>query len=125
MILDTNAVSHLLDGDKNLAELLSVARSHHLPLVVVGEYLFGLRNASKGSRLQSLFRKLEAESEILYPNRQTADAYASIRLELKQLGSPIPESDLWIAALARQHNLEIASQDRHFNLVTGVKRLGW
>lgn len=125
MILDTNAVSHLLDGDKDLGELLSDARHHHLPLVVVGEYLFGLRNATKGNRLQSLFRKLEAESNILYPDRQTADAYASIRFELKQLGSPIPESDLWIAALARQHDLEIASQDQHFDHVPGVKRLGW
>jgi tRNA(fMet)-specific endonuclease VapC len=95
MILDTNAVSHLLDGDKYLGEILSVARSHHLPLVVVGEYLFGLRNATKGTRLQSLFRRLEAESEILFPDRQTADSYALIRFELKQLGRPIPEGDIW------------------------------
>ncbi len=125
MILDTNAVSSLLEGDEVLGELLAIARRHHLPLVVVAEYLYGLRNATKGNRLKSLFRKLESESEILIPDRQTADSYASIRFELKQLGRPIPESDIWIAALARQHNLEVVSQDQHFDLVLGLKRLGW
>ena len=40
-------------------------------------------------------------------------------------GQPIPENDLWIAALARQHRLPILSNDAHFDQVSGVKRLGW
>ncbi len=125
MILDTNAISSLFDGDESLSRLLSRGNSHHLPLVVIAEYLYGLRRSRLGNRLQSLFRKLESDSEILYPDRQTADWYASIHYELKQLGRPIPESDLWIAALARQHDLEIVSQDQHFDLVPNLNRLSW
>jgi tRNA(fMet)-specific endonuclease VapC len=81
--------------------------------------------SNKEQRLASLFRRLEADSEVLVPDRETASIYATIRFELKQLGRPIPESDIWIAALARQHELEIVSNDAHFDLVEGVRRIGW
>jgi len=42
MILDTNAVSALLDGDKDLGRVLDKVQRFHLPLLVVGEFLFGL-----------------------------------------------------------------------------------
>jgi len=58
-------------------------------------------------------------------DRGTADEYAEIRSELKRAGRPIPGNDLWIAALARQHALPLLSRDRHFDLVPGLKRVGW
>lgn len=100
MILDTNAISALLDGDQRINEVLGNDSRHHLPLGVVGEYLFGLLSSKYGNRLESLFRKLEADSKILCPDRQTAEWYARIRYELKKRGRPIPEGYLWIAASA-------------------------
>jgi tRNA(fMet)-specific endonuclease VapC len=125
VILDTNAVSALLSGDKNIGEAVSGSELHQLPLPVVGEYQYGMMVSNKERRLASLFRRLEADSEVLVPDRETASIYATIRYELKQLGRPIPESDIWIAALARQHELEIVSNDAHFDLVEGVRRIGW
>lgn len=125
MILDTNAVSASLGGDKSIADVLRVSSRHHLPLPVIGEYSFGLLALPGQRRYADLFRRLEAESIVLLPDRSTAEHYASIRLELKQTGRPIPENDVWIAALARQHDLAIVSNDRHFDLVPGLRRLGW
>lgn len=125
MILDTNAVSSLLAGDDRIGQILPQADGHHLPLVVVAEYQFGLLGLKKRSRLQSLFRRLEAGSILLCPDRDTVNWYAAIRLELKRTGRPIPENDLWIAALARQHTLEIVSQDPHFDSVQGIHRIDW
>jgi len=125
MILDTNAVSALLGGDQDLVQVLGSVRLYHIPLPVIGEYRFGLLAMGKRKRYESLFRRLEAESEVLYPNRETANWYASIRHNLKQRGRPIPEGDLWIAALARQHELEIVSRDEHFDLVKKLRRIGW
>ena len=125
MILDTNAVSSLLSGDEELGRILPGVEGHHLPLVVVAEYQFGLLGLDRRSRLPSLFRRLEASSIVLFPDRQTADWYTSIRYELKRLGRPIPENDMWIAALARQHALEIVSLDPHFDAVDGVRRIDW
>jgi predicted nucleic acid-binding protein len=125
LILDTNAVSSLLTGDERLGRILPGVEGHQLPLVVVAEYQFGLLGLDQRSRLPSLFRRLEASSIVLCPDRQTADSYASIRFELKRKGRPIPENDMWIAALARQHSLEIVSRDPHFDAVDGVQRIGW
>jgi predicted nucleic acid-binding protein len=125
VILDTNAVSAILAGNQRLARVLDSADHHHLPLMVIGEYQYGLLVSRKRKRLQSLLRCLEAESVLLSPDRETANWYAQIRHDLKKQGQPIPENDLWISALARQHALEIISQDTHFDHVPGVRRMGW
>jgi tRNA(fMet)-specific endonuclease VapC len=125
LILDTNAVSALLAGDKELGEILADADRHHLPLPVIAEYQFGMLASRRRKRLESLFRRLEADSIVLYPDRETADWYASIRLELKKRGTPIPENDIWVAALARQFSLEVVSKDAHFDVIDRIKRRDW
>lgn len=124
MILDTNAVSDLLDGNAQLAARLG-REDHHLPLVVIGEYQYGLQASRKRSRLQSLLRKLISGSYLLTLELETADHYAAIRQELKEAGTPIPENDIWIAASARQHKLKVVSQDDHFDCVKGLRRVSW
>lgn len=125
MILDTNAVSAVLSGDKRIGEILEAADRHHLPLGVIAEYQYGLLASRRRKRLQALFRRLESDSIILCPDRETVDWYAAIRHDLKRHDTPIPENDVWVAALARQHALEIVSQDLHFDLVDRVKRRHW
>jgi predicted nucleic acid-binding protein len=66
-----------------------------------------------------------ADCLVLDITNDTTHHYASISLELKRLGKPIPTNDLWIAALCRQHNLPLLSRDRHFDFVPGVRRLQW
>ena len=46
-------------------------------------------------------------------------------LSAKKSATPIPVNDTWIAALARQHGLSIVSNDAHFDLVLGIKRIGF
>lgn len=125
MILETNAVSALLAGDVALGRVLSVASRHQLPFVVIAEYRFGLIAARRRSRLEALFRKLESASEVLYADRETLDWYATIRHQLKQDGKPIPENDLWIAAVAKQHSLDIVGRDPHFDCVADLRRIDW
>ena len=126
MILDTNAVSAaVLTGDQTIGEALAGAERHHLPLVVIGEYQFGLLASRRRRRLETLFRRLEADSIVLYADRETADWYAAIRLDLKKNGTPIPENDIWVAALARQYSLEFVSRDAHFDAVDKIKRRSW
>ncbi len=125
MILDTNAVSALLDGDHALEMALAVADRHHLPAVTLGEYWYGLKFSRQRQALGILLDDLEAESFPLALDSATARHYADIRSELKSDGRPIPENDIWIAALARQHHLPIVSRDEHFDKVRGVRRIGW
>ena len=125
MILDTNAVSAILTGDRGIARLLHPVDYPHLPWIVVGGYEFGLMESRHRRRLERLFQKLEAESVVLYPDRETIAAYARVRHELKQTGTPIPENDVWIAAVVRQYDLPLVSNDPHFDSVQGIQRLSW
>lgn len=51
--------------------------------------------------------------------------YAKILAGLKKAGQPIPSNDLWIAAVVCQHRLPLMSQDKHFDVVQGLDRIGW
>ncbi len=125
MILDTNAVSALLAGDAAIADALETSLRHELPVVVLGEYLYGLKRSRHRSTLEPLLARLAAESRVLPADAGTAASYATVRSQLRDAGTPIPENDVWIAALALQHDLPILSRDAHFDRVHGVVRLGW
>lgn len=125
MILDTNAVSSLLAGDPALGDLLASRLRHHLPVLVIGEYLFGLVRSRHRERLGLLFVALIRESRVLVVDQVTAEVYSQVREELRARGRPIPENDVWIAALALQHQQSVVSRDDHFDSVQGVTRLGW
>jgi tRNA(fMet)-specific endonuclease VapC len=125
VILDTNALSALVDKDSGLLAVIGESRELALPVIVLGEFRFGIAASSHRdeyyawlSRDLSLFRVLPVVEE-------TSVHYAAIRSELKASGSPIPANDVWIAALARQHRLAIVSRDIHFDSVRNISRVGW
>ena len=125
MILDTNAVSALLSGDASLARILEPAERHHLPVIVIGEYRYGLHRSQHRQTLRTFLQTLIRESLVLRVDEATTVHYAAVRNELRERGRPIPENDVWIAALARQHDQPIVSRDEHFDEITGTERLAW
>jgi len=56
---------------------------------------------------------------------ETATHYARIKNDLRLKGKPIPENDIWIAALALQHGLILATRDAHFGEVDGLTVVRW
>lgn len=125
MILDTNAVSALFDGDVGLLAVLDGHLELHLPAVVLGEYRYGLIGSRIRSAAEARLQELASACVILPVDSITAGTYAEIRHELKLRGTPIPENDVWIAALARQHRLPVVTRDTHFDAVRGLRRVGW
>ena len=125
MILDTNAVSALLAGEPSLEDVLSRNERHHLPVIVIGEYRYGLSRSRYRTRLERVFEVLIRESYVLGVDERTTVHYAAIREDLRQAGRPIPENDIWIAALARQHDQVVVSGDEHFDAVDGMRRVAW
>ena len=125
MILDTNAVSALFAGERRLADLLAGTRRHHLPAVVIGEYRYGLARSRHRATLAPLLEALVSASIVLPVEVATTPHYARVRDELRTRGTPMPENDVWIAALARQHGLAVVSRDEHFDLVPQLMRHAW
>ena len=126
MIFDTNAVSAFADADAGvLRRVREFSTTISLPVVVLGEYRYGLKSSRQRSAREKWLDELEANCSVLDITSETSRVYAEIRHELRIAGQPIPENDLWIAALARQHGLSVLSQDTHFDKVSGVRRLDW
>ncbi len=125
LILDTNAISAFVEGDADLLRVIEAETDLSIPVIVIGEYLFGIQQSRFRTRYE---RWLDANLplfDLLNISVATARHYAVIRHELKRAGNPIPSNDIWIAALAREHRMTVVSRDRHFEAVSDVSMLVW
>src|ERR1700686_1977846 len=125
MIVDTNALSAPAGGDPAVLALLARADQMAIPVIVLGEYRYGIGQSRKRASYESWLTDLLRDCLVLDVNEPTTHRYAETVLELKRLGKPLPTNDRWIAALCRQHSLPLLSRDRHFDLVAGMKRIDW
>jgi len=125
VILDTNAISAWCDGESALLAVLPTDRPIFLPAIALGEYRFGIRVARDRKTREVWLAQVEAVVVVLEVNAETARFYAEVRDELRRASTPIPENDVWIAAIARQHDLPVATRDAHFDRVAGLRRFSW
>jgi predicted nucleic acid-binding protein len=125
VILDTNGLSAVADGDTALEPILRDASELAIPVVVLGEYRYGIQQSRERQRYEQWLTETVCDYRVLDVDEDTAISYAAIRSELKRAGTPIPSNDVWIAALCRQHSLSVISRDQHFDLVRGIERINW
>ena len=125
MILDTNALSAIADGEASAVEIVERAERLAVPVIVLGEYRLGIAQSRQRATYQNWLLEWISAVEVLDIDEETTHSYATIGLELKKKGKPIPVNDLWIAAACRQYSLPLLSRDRHFDLVSGLRRLDW
>jgi tRNA(fMet)-specific endonuclease VapC len=122
--LDTNRLTDLFQGDTQLAEQLAICEEVWLPLFVLAEIKAGFYGGNQRHRNEMLLAKFLSKSTvgILLPKRETAEHYARLFVQLLRAGTPVPTNDLWIAALALQHNLVLVTRDRHFEHIPQLFR---
>jgi predicted nucleic acid-binding protein len=101
LILDTNALSAMADGDRALEPVLRQAPEIALPVVVLGAYQYGIRRSPNRKLYERWLAEFIPSCRVLAVEESTSGWYAEIRHERKHSGRPIPSNDLWIAALAR------------------------
>jgi tRNA(fMet)-specific endonuclease VapC len=90
-----------------------------------GELYFG---AAKSSRIVANIAKVAAfvaANVLVVCDLGTAVNYGQVKAELESKGRRIPDNDMWIAAVARQHNLTLVTRDAHFQQVVGIPILSW
>ena len=91
-----------------------------LPVQVVGEARFGALNSNRPQANLKQLDEFVARCRVLAADAITAMVYADIRFALKNAGTPIPENDIWIAAICVQHEMTLATADKHFLSVKGI-----
>jgi predicted nucleic acid-binding protein len=123
LVLDTNAYSDFVRTQK-WKNLISFSSRIHVPLMVIAELKSGFRRGSqfRQNEIQFEYFLEQPNVEILLPTLQTTTYYASIFNHLRDTGISIPQNDLWIAALAIQHNLWLCTSDAHFDHIPQLLR---
>jgi len=125
LILDTNALSAAAEREPSALEVVARAERLAIPVIVLGEYRLGIAQSRHRVSYENWLREWTAAVSVLEIDDDTTHSYAAIGLELKKKGKPIPANDLWIAALCRQYSLPLLSRDRHFDFVSGLRRIDW
>lgn len=127
MILDTNALSALGNEEQAILDLLRrpTTPKPFLCFICLGEYRKGLLDSNRPEKPLAMLERLCASWDNLHTDEETITHYAQIAHHLKKIGRPIPTNDIWIAALARQHDMPVLSRDHHFDHIPGIRRLDW
>ena len=115
----------MADGDPALKPILSQVSELAIPVVVLGEYLYGIAQSRNRARYEKWLSGVIADCRVLRLDEETAAEYAKLRGERKRQGLRIPANGIWIAALARQHAMAVLSRDEHFDFVPKLRRIGW
>lgn len=123
--LDTNIVVDFLNGNENITKKIIEYQKIYIPITVLGELLYGVKNSSKKNENLNKLQSFISKCFILNSNSLVADEYSNIRKELKDKGKPIPENDIWIAAICKNYDISIASRDKHFENITNLKLEVW
>jgi predicted nucleic acid-binding protein len=125
VILDTNGLSAIAEGEAALEPILRKAAQIAIPVIVLGEYRYGISQSRHRLHYERWLAEYLPKFRVLDVDERTTISYSAVRTELKKAGTPIPSNDVWIAALCRQHSLPLISRDRHFDAVSGITRLAW
>jgi tRNA(fMet)-specific endonuclease VapC len=124
-LLDTNIIIALFADDTAVKENLAKAGETFVPIVAIGELCYG---AQKSARVQENLARIDefaASSVVLGCNTDTARSYGEIKNALRIKGRPLPENDIWIAAIGLQHDLTLVTRDEHFNEIESLQVVAW
>ncbi len=123
-LLDTNIVSAFIDEEAAVVSQVR-ANSVFISSTVLGELYFGVYKSGRVAVNLARVEVVERSIVSVDCDAGIAKIYGNLRNQLQKKGRPIPENDIWIAAIALQHDLSLATRDAHFGAVDGLKLEIW
>ncbi len=124
-ILDTNILIALFAKEQKVVEEIGKAKQASIPSIVIGELYYGAYNSGRTKENVEKIDRFKKQVSILFCDDETARLYGQIKKQLKDSGTPIPENDIWIAALSFQYDQPLVTRDQHFGKVKGLKTVAW
>lgn len=91
----------------------------------VGELYFGAAKSGRPELNRTTIDRLVMEKEVLPCDSAVAREYGRLKAVLRRQGTPIPDNDTWIAAIALRNELILVSRDRHFEQIRELRVEAW
>jgi tRNA(fMet)-specific endonuclease VapC len=125
ILFDTNALTAWLRDADELFGVLSKDVRPAVPVIVLRELFYGIGKSSHAAENRLLLERALKGMRVIAPDFRTAEIYGDVCLKLRMKGRPIPTNDMWIAAIALQHNLDLLTRDAHFQEIDALNIVGW
>lgn len=125
VLLDANFIVAIFRQDSAAHAALLAAGRIFVPSIVLGELYFGAEKSGRQKENMARIDRFAAVNEVLLPDVESARNYGAIREGLRRKGRPIPDNDIWVAAIARQHDLTLMTRDAHFQEIEGLSVESW
>ena len=120
VLLDTNIVINFFRNDATTVKQVALIKKVFVPSIVMGELFFGAHKSANPQKHITQIEQFKPHITILSVDEKTAIFYGQIKNHLKQIGNPIPENDIWIAAITQQYQLPLMTKDRHFQIIPDI-----
>lgn len=116
MILDTNTYSALDRADARIVNAIRKETNISLPIVVIAELRFGFANGEKKSENEQRLNRFLAQdsTNVFNIGLDTTNIYAELAVFAKKSGKVLANNDIWIAALALENKMPLATFDKDF-----------
>ena len=124
-LLDNNIVIALWGGDNDVVRQFNQNMLVYVPSIVFGELYYGAKKSARSDLNLARIDEFASSVEMIDVDFRDARLYGEIKDQLRKNGRPIPENDIWIAALAMRHELTLVTRDAHFQSVQGLKIEMW
>lgn len=122
ILLDTNAYTQLLKGNREVLDALARASIVFMSVFVLGELYAGFKGGDKEQENRTQlgdFLQLPTV-RIMTATQETSDIFGTIKNQLKKAGTPIPINDIWIAAHTAESGSHLITFDAHFNNIPNI-----
>ncbi len=124
-LLDTNIIIALFASEASIIDNLSQADEVFIPSIALGELHYGARKSGRSQKNLERIEEFVTNNTIIECDANTARQYGAVKNRLRIKGRPLPENDVWIAALALQYGLTLVTRDAHLQEVENLQTVSW
>lgn len=116
LLIDTSAYSAFNRGDERLRAHITPDHELLVPLIVLGELRAGFAVGGRQIENERLLQRFLDSPNVFTVtlSDQTSRHYSAVYRSLRLAGRPIGTNDMWIAAMALEHDLSLLTLDGDF-----------
>lgn len=130
-LFDTDILSNLLSAKPSIRLLDKLEKTpleqQATSAITVGEMIYGASRSPRQAHIRERLDRLVWPRVRVFPyDRREAEEYGKIRAQLEMSGTPIPDADVMIAAIAMSNGLMLVTgNEKHFRRIKGLKVENW